>query len=220
MKTPESTWSRKSGLSVKKMNSREISERYKLVADYHTHTRYSKGLLVYYHGKGTIEENVAAAAAKGLREIGITDHGPGHIFYGLNLSRLPDMRRDVAEAARKYPEVKIQLGVEANIIHSGNGLDVAPVDIEKFDFINAGYHHGVPKGDMIRNPICSAGIFRREAGSSWRTAIRRWRFGPFTRIPFGFSPIPRTRDLSIWGKSEEPVKRGAPGWRSTADTPI
>ena len=55
MKTPESTWSRKSGLSVKKMNSREISERYKLVADYHTHTRYSKGLLVYYHGKGTME---------------------------------------------------------------------------------------------------------------------------------------------------------------------
>ena len=69
------------------------------------------------------------------------------------------MRRDVAEAARKYPEVKIQLGVEANIIHSGNGLDVAPEDIEKFDFINAGYHHGVPKGDMIRNPICSAGIY-------------------------------------------------------------
>ena len=159
MKTPESIWSRKSGLSVKKMNSREVSERYRLIADYHTHTRYSKGLLVYYHGKGTIEENVAAAAAKGLREIGITDHGPGHIFYGLNLSRLPDMRRDVAEAARKYPEVKIQLGVEANIIHSGNGLDVAPEDIEKFDFINAGYHHGVPKGDMIRNPICSAGIF-------------------------------------------------------------
>ncbi len=159
MKIPESTWSRKFGLSVKKMNSREISERYRLIADYHTHTRYSKGLLVYYHGKGTIEENVAAAAAKGLQEIGITDHGPGHIFYGLNLSLLPDMRRDVAEAKRKYPEVKIQLGVEANIIHSGNGLDVAPEDIEKFDFINAGYHHGVPKGDMIRNPICSTGIF-------------------------------------------------------------
>ena len=159
MKIPKSTWSRKFGLSVKKMNSREISERYRLIADYHTHTRYSKGLLVYYHGKGTIEENVAAAAAKGLQEIGITDHGPGHIFYGLNLSLLPDMRRDVTEAARKYPEVKIQLGVEANIIHSGNGLDVAPEDIEKFDFINAGYHHGVPKGDMIRNPICSAGIY-------------------------------------------------------------
>ena len=159
MKISESTWSRKFGLSVKKMNSREISERYRLIADYHTYTRYSKGLLVYYHGKGTIEENVAAAAAKGLQEIGITDHGPGHIFYGLNLSLLPDMRRDVAEAARKYPEVKIQLGVEANIIHSGNGLDVAPEDIEKFDFINAGYHHGVPKGDMIRNPICSAGIY-------------------------------------------------------------
>ena len=82
MKIPESSWSRKFGLSVKKMNNREISERYRLIADYHTHTRYSKGLLVYYHGKGTIEENVAAAAAKGLQEIGITDHGPGHISTG------------------------------------------------------------------------------------------------------------------------------------------
>ena len=54
MKIPESTWSRKFGLSVKKMNSREISERYRLIADYHTHTRYSKGLLVYYHGKGIV----------------------------------------------------------------------------------------------------------------------------------------------------------------------
>ena len=81
------------------------------------------------------------------------------------------MRRDVAEAERKYPEVKIQLGVEANIIHSGNGLDVAPEDIERFDFINAGYHHGVPKGDMIRNPICSAGIFPSGRASS-RTSFR------------------------------------------------
>ena len=181
---------------MKKMNSREISERYKLIADYHTHTRYSKGLLVYYHGKGTIEENVAAAAAKGLREIGITDHGPGHIFYGLNLSRLPDMRRDVAEAARKYPEVKIQLGVEANIIHSGNGLDVAPEDIEKFDFINAGYHHGVPKGDMIRNPICSAGIFpsgsrQQLENRNTEMALRAIHENPGDKGPFDVGEIGR-----------------------------
>lgn len=35
---------------------------YKLVADYHTHTRYS-------HGKGTILENVEAAKKKGLKRL-------------------------------------------------------------------------------------------------------------------------------------------------------
>jgi predicted metal-dependent phosphoesterase TrpH len=35
---------------------------YILVADYHTHTRYS-------HGKGTILENVEAARKKGLKKL-------------------------------------------------------------------------------------------------------------------------------------------------------
>ena len=41
-----------------------------IYGDYHTHTTYS-------HGKGRVEDNVKAAIAAGLREIAITDHGPG-----------------------------------------------------------------------------------------------------------------------------------------------
>lgn len=144
--------------------------RYVLTADYHTHTRYSKGLVCYYHGKGTILENVKAATNRGLSEIAITDHGPGHMFYGLSMEAVPQMRRDVQEAKKQFPDMKIELGVEANIIHSQNGLDVKRSDISKFDFINAGYHHGVPKGDMIRNPICSYGVY--PSGS--RTKLMAW----------------------------------------------
>lgn len=137
----------------------EDLSRYVLTADYHTHTRYSRGLICYYHGKGTVLENVEAAWKKDLSSIAITDHGPGHIFYGLSIEEVPEMRRDIQEARVQFPDMKIELGVEANIIRSQNGLDVKPSDISKFDFINAGYHHGVPGGSMIRNPICSYGCY-------------------------------------------------------------
>ena len=52
-------------------------EGYRMIWDIHTHTTYS-------HGKGTIEENVNAALALGLEEIAITDHGPGHLTYGID----------------------------------------------------------------------------------------------------------------------------------------
>ena len=43
-----------------------------ILADYHTHTKYS-------HGKGTIEENVLEAISKGIKTIGISDHGYKHL---------------------------------------------------------------------------------------------------------------------------------------------
>src|SRR5690554_3674055 len=42
-------------------------------ADFHTHT-------VYSHGRGTIADNVAAARARGLAQVGMSDHGPANLF--------------------------------------------------------------------------------------------------------------------------------------------
>lgn len=53
-----------------------------LYGDYHTHTIYS-------HGSGTIEDNVKAAINKGLKEIAICDHGPGHYLYGVKKKTYP-----------------------------------------------------------------------------------------------------------------------------------
>lgn len=146
-------------LSLEEPKSEETEPKYVINGDYHTHSRYSKGLLFYYHGKGTIEENVAAASSQGLQGIGITDHGPGHLFYGVDLRKISQMRQDIEYAKKKYPGIKIQLGVEANIINTENGLDIPRDRISQFDYINAGYHHGVPGGNMIRNPIYSMGHY-------------------------------------------------------------
>lgn len=112
--------------------------------DYHTHT-------VFSHGKGTIEENVKAAVAKGLGEIAITDHGPGHLTYGIKREDVAKMREIIESLKPKYPQIKIYLGVEANIVNAGNYLDVLPEEVGQYDFLIAGYHYGVKNGMCIAN---------------------------------------------------------------------
>ncbi|MDR1292613.1 MAG: PHP domain-containing protein [Clostridiales Family XIII bacterium] len=108
---------------------------YYLTADIHTHT-------VYSHGKGSIEDNVRAARAVGLRKIGIADHGPAHVGFGVKRKRLPAMRREVDRLQQKYPDTDILLGIEANIMYSDGALDIHPDDLHLFDYVLAGYHYG------------------------------------------------------------------------------
>ena len=134
----------------KEMDLNEIENRFRITGDYHTHTVYSR-IGPYLHGKGKIIDNVAAAVSKGLDVIGITDHGPTD-FYGLDPGKIPQMREDIAEATRKYPGIQVLLGVEADIVDTPNGLDVAPEDFGLYDYVNAGYHY-VPNCHMIENWI-------------------------------------------------------------------
>lgn len=126
----------------------KLKKEYKLRSDHHTHTIYSR-VGPYFHGKGRIIDNARAAAKRGLESLAITDHGPSD-FYGLDLRKIPQMRRDIAAALLSFPKLKIYLGVEADIVDTPNGLDVAPEDFANFDFVNAGYHY-VPKCQMLHN---------------------------------------------------------------------
>lgn len=85
--------------------------KYRLNFDYHTHTIFS-------HGKGNIEDNVVSAIEKGLRGIAITDHGPGHLTYGMRKEDVPVMREIVNIMKEKYKEIEIYLGVEANVVNT------------------------------------------------------------------------------------------------------
>ena len=141
----------------------EIKKKYRITGDYHTHTVYSR-LGPYLHGKGRIIDNAAAAVKKGLKELAITDHGPSD-YYGLYQKLVPQMRKDIAEASELYPELKIYLGIEADIVDSPNGLDIAPEDFALYDFVNAGYHY-VPNSHMLANWIsfhlpCPAAVKKR-----------------------------------------------------------
>lgn len=103
-----------------------------LTADYHTHTPYS-------HGKNTVLENATAAKAKGLKEIGITDHGFNHILFGLKRKKLGDLRAEISEA-EKLTGVKVLMGMESNIISSKGETDMKAEDLKFFDIYLCGIH--------------------------------------------------------------------------------
>ena len=104
-------------------------------ADYHTHT-------VYSHGSGTISDNVKAARAKGLEEVGIADHGPanwGHIG-STSLRVFEKIIDEVEEIQTEFDDLTILAGTEANVISYQGDLDV-PLELQrKLDKVLAGFH--------------------------------------------------------------------------------
>lgn len=130
-----------------------------MIYDHHTHT-------VYSHGRGSIEDNVKVAASKGLKSIAITDHGPGHLTYGLKMSNVPEMRKEIERLSHIYPDVKVLLGVEANTLRVTPYLDLTEEDKEQFDILLAGYHFGIFKAGMIPNYISNhTGLFTGDGSS-------------------------------------------------------
>ena len=124
---------------------------YIMTFDYHTHT-------VYSHGKGTIRDNVEEARRKGLSEIAISDHGPGHLTYGIKRSAIPKMREEIDRINSEYDDIKVYLSVEANIVSRGNCLDITSNEFEDYDFVIGGYHYGVTGGYCLANWLAGHGV--------------------------------------------------------------
>jgi putative hydrolase len=133
-----------------------LATTYNLLYDWHTHTTFS-------HGTGGVADNARAAARRGLLGFGVTDHGPGHLFYGFKRSRFAEMRREVEALNAQNPELAVYMGVEANIVDAAGRLDLSPSEFALFDYVIAGYHYGAFGGDPlalgrlhVENMICDA----------------------------------------------------------------
>lgn len=127
-----------------------------LLADYHTHTKYSRN----NHGKNTIEQNVRVAYEKGLRQIAITDHGFNQKMYGVRRKDIPQVKAEIEEAQELYP-IDVLLGVEANLISSNGDIDIVPEDYENLDIVLCGFHRLVKStskreqmGFVVKNIMC------------------------------------------------------------------
>jgi len=101
----------------------------KLIADLHIHTIASG------HAYSTLEEILAAAAAKGLKIIGTADHGPSmpggpDLYHFGNLRVLPE----------EWRGIRLLKGVEANIVDYAGNLDMPETYLKKLDYAMAGIH--------------------------------------------------------------------------------
>lgn len=112
-----------------------------ILVDLHTHTVASG------HAYSTITENAQAAAKKGLKLLGMTDHGPSmpgapHLYHFGNLSILP----------AEISGVQILRGVEANIVSHEGELDIPLRYLDKMQVVLVGLHvYCYPGGTCEQN---------------------------------------------------------------------
>ncbi len=97
-------------------------------ADLHVHTVASG------HAYSTLGEIVQEAARKGLKMVGMTDHGPGlpggpHPYHFAALRFVPEYLHGV----------RVLRGIEANILGIGQ-LDLEDVLLDRLDLVMAGFH--------------------------------------------------------------------------------
>ncbi|MBQ3132430.1 MAG: PHP domain-containing protein [Clostridia bacterium] len=110
--------------------------------DYHTHTFYS-------HGKGTPEEIVLAAISMGLETVAISEHGPGHVFYGVRDEKLRALREEVDRLARRYAyKIQVLMGIECNLTGFGK-CDLPEDAADMFDVRLLAFHKGAPAADFF-----------------------------------------------------------------------
>jgi putative hydrolase len=114
----------------------------KLTGDFHTHTMYSDGL-------ASIEENINAAIDQGLKMIAITDHGP-ETLWGLSPGEFKLMVKECERLKKKYAsDIRVLLGIEANIINAEGDLDVTEDMVAHCDLLIAGYHFDIVDADVV-----------------------------------------------------------------------
>lgn len=103
-----------------------------LTADYHTHT-------VFSHGKGQVIDNAMQGKEKGLKELGISDHGFSHPAFGLTKRKIPKIKK-LCQEATKETGVNVLLGIESNIIGTDGTVDLKEKTYDDFDLFLAGIH--------------------------------------------------------------------------------
>ena len=97
--------------------------------DLHTHT------MAAGHGYSTLKENIEAAKERGLKALGLSEHGPAmpggpHIFFFSNYKCIP----------RQYGDLRLLCGMEANIMDYEGTLDVDEWILKRMDYVIASMH--------------------------------------------------------------------------------
>lgn len=130
--------------------------------DLHMHSTWSDG-------RASIEEMVAACAARGYAYLALADHSPALAMTGgLDAARLREQWREIAEVQARHPEIRILRSQEVDILADGRLdlddeslglLDLAVVSIHsRFELAPAAQTERIlkalahPKVDILAHP--------------------------------------------------------------------
>lgn len=123
-----------------------------LKVDLHIHSVHSG------HAYGTIYDIMKEAAAKKMKMIAITDHGPS-ILGSAPLSHF----RMGSRAPKEYKDVKILWGCEANIINGKGDIDLSDRAVSVLDILLVSFHKDTPYKDLgkERNTLSLINCFKK-----------------------------------------------------------
>ncbi|MCD6222293.1 MAG: DNA polymerase/3'-5' exonuclease PolX [Thermoplasmata archaeon] len=111
----------------------KIVEYNEVKGDLHTHTKWSDGA-------NTIEEVVKEAVRRGYKFIAITDHaGNLKVAGGMDEEEIKEQAKEIEKIRKKYDEIFILHGVEANITKDGK-IDVSKSILKDLDIVIASVH--------------------------------------------------------------------------------
>ena len=103
--------------------------------DLHVHSRWSDGA-------HTLEKIAAAARARGLAYIALTDHSQGlGVARGLTVERLMEQQKEIEEYNRNNPGFRVLHGTEMDILGDGR-LDFPDEVLQRLDLVIASIHSG------------------------------------------------------------------------------
>lgn len=117
---------------------------------FHLHTNFTDGA-------DTVEAMVRAARSRGYRYIGISDHSQSAFYVnGLKEDRITAQWQEIDDIQRKYPDIHIFKGIEADILPDG-AMDYSDDLLAQFDFVIASVHSrfNLSEDDQTRR-ICRA----------------------------------------------------------------
>jgi DNA polymerase (family X) len=121
-----------------------------LVGDLHMHTTASDG-------KGSLREMVAAARARGLKYIAITDHSKRvSMANGLDPTRLRAQWKEIDALNKELDDFVVLKGIECDILEKG-GMDLPDDVLAEGDWVVASVHYGQQQSrELITERILGA----------------------------------------------------------------
>ena len=136
----------------------------KAIMDLHTHT------LAAGHAYSTLQENIEAALLKGLKFLGMSEHGPispggPHEFFFSNYKVIPreyDLTEGSGRAVpREGGALRLLCGVEANICDTDGRLDLEETYLQRMDYALASIHpFAFTAGSCKENTLASIRAFQ------------------------------------------------------------